>query len=420
MSSDSPSEWSRRTLGTLADYINGFGFSPDQWSANGLPIVRIENMRDPDAVANLYDGTLPDRFKVVPGDLLLSWSATLMALVWNRPPAWVNQHIFKVVPRSSVDRSYLHHLLAAALDQLAGQSHGTTMKHLKRSDFLPFEVRVAPAAEQRRIAEILDTVDQTIGATQRLIAKLEQVKQGLLQDLLTRGIDQNGQLRDPQRHPNRFKPSSLGSIPKEWRIATLGSIARRVTDGTHQAVTTLAQGDSRVPFLYVSCVREGQVLWHSAASIDRATYASISKGREPEPGMILYTAVGSYGHAAVVSVARDFGFQRHIACIYPVAAIVDSSFVAYWLNSGAVKQHADRVALGNAQRTVTLGELSRYPVPVPSLDEQRGITSLIQGMDERLAAGKASLDKARLLKAGLTDDLLTGRVRVALEAAGAA
>ncbi len=71
-----------------------------------------------------------------------------------------------------------------------------------------------PLPEQRRIAEILDTLDEAIRKTEQVIAKLQQMKQGLLHDLLTRGIDDNGELRDPERHPEQFKDSPLGRIPR--------------------------------------------------------------------------------------------------------------------------------------------------------------------------------------------------------------
>ena len=68
-----------------------------------------------------------------------------------------------------------------------------------------------------RIAEVLDTLDEAIRRTELVIAKLEQIKQGLLHDLLTRGIDDNGELRDPDRHPEQVKDSPLGRIPRAWQ-----------------------------------------------------------------------------------------------------------------------------------------------------------------------------------------------------------
>lgn len=83
-------------------------------------------------------------------------------------------------------------------------------------------LRIPPLHEQRRIAEILDTLDETIQKTEQVIAKLQLMKQGLLHDLLTLGLDDNGELRDPERHSEQFKESHLGLVPKDWSVKPLG------------------------------------------------------------------------------------------------------------------------------------------------------------------------------------------------------
>jgi len=295
---------------------------------------------------------------------------------------------------------------------LAARATGSTRYGLSNATLCNLPLLVPRREEQDRIVEFLSSLDEAIRWTERLIAKLELMKQGQLDDLLTRGISEGGALRDPERHPEQFRESVLGRIPIHWDVTTLGSVARRITDGTHQAVRTVSEGEENIPFLYVSCIRDGEIIWQSAGRIDRATYTTISKGREPDSGMVLFTAVGSYGHAAGIHEFTEFAFQRHIACIYPNADLVDSRFLAYWLNGEVCKRHGDRVAIGNAQRTVTLAELARYPVAVPPLDEQLAIAGLIRGVDTLLADERALLLKSGLLKQGFINDLLTGRVRM--------
>ncbi len=281
-------------------------------------------------------------------------------------------------------------------------------------------VDLPPLDEQQKIAQILDTLDTAIRQAEAIIAKLKQIKQGLLHDLLTRGINANGELRPPQpQAPHFYKQSPLGWIPKEWEVCRLLDVSKRVTDGTHQAVATVSNGTGQIPFLFVSCVRDGQIAWNKAAYITTRDYERISKGREPAADMVLYTAVGSYGEAAEVSEFRKFAFQRHIACIYPDAAFVASGFMPLVLNSTRLRHHADRIALGNAQKTITLGELSRYPFLCPGLTEQEEIVRRSNIARESLVEEASELKKLYLQKSGLMDDLLTGRVRVTqlLEAA---
>ena len=87
-------------------------------------------------------------------------------------------------------------------------------------------------AEQSRIAAVLDTVDEAITKTETVIAKLKQVRAGLLHDLLTRGLDENGQLRDPIAHPEQFQDSPIGRIPREWELTRLGACSSLITSGS--------------------------------------------------------------------------------------------------------------------------------------------------------------------------------------------
>jgi hypothetical protein len=108
----------------------------------------------------------------------------------------------------------------------------TSMAHLGGERFANLEFPVPPLSEQRQIAAILDTIDDAIRKTEQIIAKLKQVKQGLLHNLLTRGIDDNGELRDPERHPEQFKDSVLGRIPKCWETRKLGELSNVVRGST--------------------------------------------------------------------------------------------------------------------------------------------------------------------------------------------
>lgn len=184
------------------------------------PIVRIAQMSDPNATFDYYAGLLPPEFCIDNGDLLFSWSATLMALIWKRGPACLNQHIYKVVPKNGNDIKFLCHFLNRVIEPLANQSHGTTMKHVTRGDLLPFPVTVPLPPEQSRIAAVLDTVDAAIAQIEAIIAKLKQMRAGLLHDLLTRGLDEHGQLRPPPAEaPRLYQDSPLGKIPREWRLS---------------------------------------------------------------------------------------------------------------------------------------------------------------------------------------------------------
>lgn len=124
-------------LGDVADFINGAAFKPEDWGEDGLPIIRIQNLTDSSKPFNYTRRKVSEKLVVNPGDLLVSWSATLGVFQWNGPQGLLNQHIFRVLPDDAlVDTNYLRHALERALDDMERHLHGATMKHVNRGEFL--------------------------------------------------------------------------------------------------------------------------------------------------------------------------------------------------------------------------------------------------------------------------------------------
>lgn len=193
------STWRATSLAEVGSYLNGFAFNDEHWSTEGLPIVRIAQITGSQAVVDRFGGTLPHNY-LDDGDLIFSWSGTLRVAQWFSGPAWLNQHLFKVVPDDAVDRGFLYHLLSSCVAEMEKRTHGSTMKHIKRGELREFAVLVPrDKREQSQIASVLDTLDSAIRKTEAIIEKLKQVRQGLLHDLLTRGVDENGELSAAER-----------------------------------------------------------------------------------------------------------------------------------------------------------------------------------------------------------------------------
>lgn len=255
--------------------------------------------------------------------------------------------------------------------------------------------------EQRKIVSILSSVDEVITKTIAIIEQTERVKKGLMQQLLTKGIGHT-----------KFKNTVLGMTPEGWEVAALKSIARKVTDGTHQSPKFTEEG---IPFLLVSNIVKGFINWETEKFISNETYLELTKNRQVEKGDILYSAVGSYGVAVVVDIEREFSFQRHIAWVKPLVEKVDSHYLAYVLNSGIGKKQADSVAVGNAQKTITLDSLSKFLIPLPSLTEQKEIVDVLWSFDKKLRIENRKLLSLKMIKQGLMQSLLTGKVRVKVD-----
>ena len=157
-----PESWEWCRVGTVAEYINGLAFKPEDWETSGIPIIRIQNLTDYSKPLNYTTKTFDNKFKVENGDLLFSWSATLDSFIWKGKTAWLNQHIFKVNPRVGILKEYLYYALKAIVSNLSDITHGLTMKHLTRGVFENYSFPLPPLAEQKRIVAKIEEVFKEI------------------------------------------------------------------------------------------------------------------------------------------------------------------------------------------------------------------------------------------------------------------
>jgi type I restriction enzyme S subunit len=407
-----PDSWQRTTFGEVAHYVNGYAFRPDDWGKVGLPIIRIAQINDPEADHDYYDGAIADDYRIEDGDLLFSWSATLTTLVWNRGPALLNQHIFKVIPQEGIGLHFLHHLIDYKLDALARQSHGSTMKHIKKSDLLPFSLVLPPYSEQRRIAEILDAADEAIRQTKRVIAKLREVKRGLLHDLLTRGLDADGNLRDPIAHPEQFKDSSLGRIPREWSVEEGSDITELITKGASPRWQGFEYQPEGVLFVTSENVREGYLDVSDPKFISDEFDRKLQRSHL-EAGDVLVNLVGaSIGRSCIYSGQFGSANINQAVCTFRTKPGVLPNWILSYLQMPETISRLLEDQVETARANISLGQLGEFLFPLPSLSEQHRVAAILDTHEARIRAEEAVLAERRQVKRGLMEDLLTGRVRV--------
>jgi type I restriction-modification system, S subunit len=177
-------EWEYKKLGEVASYINGFAFKPSQWSDTGTPIVRIQNLNNPEASYNYYDGVLPDKVKIKKGDLLISWSASLGAYLWMGDEAYLNQHIFKVqFDKLDIDKMFLKYAVSSKLDVMANLVHGATMKHIVKSDFDKTRIPYPPKPPQLSIVSELDKLNELIQIKKEQLKDYDALAQSIFYEM---------------------------------------------------------------------------------------------------------------------------------------------------------------------------------------------------------------------------------------------
>ncbi|MCH1926384.1 restriction endonuclease subunit S [Shewanella sp. C32] len=415
MSERVPEGWQASNLGDLASKIEGGGTPsrtvPEYWG-DDIPWATVKDLKGVRLTSTLESitqiGLEQSASKLVPANTMIiaSRMAVGKAVIFDKNVS-INQDLKAFFPKKMLDTQYLLQWYLSKAEVIESLGTGSTVKGIKLDDIRALPIDLPPLSEQQKIAKILTSVDEVIEKTQAQIDKLKDLKTGMMQELLTQGVGVDG------KPHTEFKDSPVGRIPKAWNCVTLKNLSKRITDGTHQAVKTSADGT--IPFLYVSCIRDGSIDWEKASFLTEEMYELASKGRKPENGDILYTAVGSYGHAAVVIGNTRFSFQRHIAFIQPNHEKIYSEFLVSFLNSPLGKKQADLYAIGNAQLTVTLGDLGKFKVILPEIAEQRKIAKIFNGIDNKITVVQRKLTNLGNVKKALMQDLLTGKVRVNID-----
>jgi type I restriction enzyme, S subunit len=419
------SEWIDATVADVTKYQKAGGTpvatNPDYYGGD-IPFVVIEDITKSSRFLEKTENTLSCKgllnsaaWLIQEPHVLYSMYATVGKPIINKISCATNQAIIALKENELIEQEFLYYQLLSIRPSVHKFTAQTTQSNLNAGVVkrLPITYPKNKAA-QRKIVKILGTIDQTIAHTEALIQKYQQIKAGLMHDLFTRGITSDGQLRPPREQaPELYQETAIGWIPKEWKVKTVEEVSRRVTDGSHQAITREIGVLAQVPFIFVSCIEDEVVHWEQAAFISKLIYDTISIGRSPHTGMILFTVVGSIGRVAVLQDDREVAFERNIACISANERVAPA-FLAAWLSSAFTQRLAERLAVGNAQKLLSLARLKSLPVPVPDADEQRGIIKRLRITIKSVMSNENDLRKFRRMKQGLMHDLLTGKVPVTL------
>ena len=403
---DYPVVWTRTFLGALASYINGRAFGPEDWGSQGLPIIRIEQLLNPEAEADLFSGILHPANRIDTGDLVFSWSATLAVRRWDRGPAALNQHLFKVIPKTGVKDRFLHHLIEFHLEDLGGQSHGSTMRHIKRGDLADFQVCIPLEPEQARIAEVLDTLDEAIRGTELVVTRLETMRPGVLLQLVFPWLGDSEGCPPDLMKASRSLLFGRGQLPSVWEWMRLDSIAE-VERGkfTYRPRNEPKLFGGRFPF-----IQTGDVVRALGREIDTASQWLNDMGmrfsREFPAGTIAVTIAANIADTAILGLPMCFPDSV-------VGVVVrkphNNRFVELCIR--VAKLGLEARAPQSAQKNINLQDLRPLWIPMPPPAVQDRIAVAYEDYESRIRGEVTKLGKLQALKSGLASDLLTGRVR---------
>lgn len=156
-----PEGWEAIPFIDLGEFLNGFAFKPAHLGTEGLPVVKIKELRAgvTAETPRCPPETIDPKFLIANGDVLFSWSAYLDAFLWCEGAGLLNQHLFKVTPADGVPKLFLFHALRDRMEQFRLRSQGTTMKHIKRSALTEVRTALPPPSVRSKFEEIVTPLD---------------------------------------------------------------------------------------------------------------------------------------------------------------------------------------------------------------------------------------------------------------------
>jgi len=283
---------------------------------------------------------------------------------------------------------------------------GSGLRHLKKDYVRSFEISLPKLPIQIDVAKILSTLDQAIEQTEAIIAKQQRIKTGLMQDLLTKGIDENGNIRSEATH--EFKDSLLGRIPVEWDVAQLHEFAAAIDPQPDHR--TPPQIDNGVPYIGISDFNEDEAIdFAGARKISFTAYRKQRKAFIVELGDFIFGKIGTIGTPKRLPTDFDYALSANVILLKPKDK---STFVFWWMVSTIVENLVAQEIHSTSQPAFGIQKMRSLSIPRLTNIEQHQIGKVFDKLAETMSAESTRLVKLRKLKAGLMHDLLTGKVRV--------
>ena len=383
-------------LGKVADFINGKAFKPSDWEDKGKKIIRIQNLNDCSKPYNRTSQNVEDKYLVYPNDILVSWSASLGVFEWKDSEiAVLNQHIFKVVPDEKlICKPYLKYALDKSIDLMLKYTHGSTMKHINRQEFLNIEIPLPPIASQRRIADILDKADEIIRKRKEAIALTEQLLKSTFLDMFG----------DPVINP------------KGWDVVTLEQVAEKekgaIKCGPFGSQLLISEfQDIGIPVYGIDNVQKNEFIWAKPKFITREKYQQL-RAFSIKLNDVLISRTGTVGRTCIAppNIPESI-IGANLLKVSLDQNEMSSKYLSYALSySEFLIQEIKNMSPGATVPVFNTSNLKSLKLANPPMDLQIKFNLMINKIQEKIGKQKKSLQESENLFNSLLQKAFKGEL----------
>ena len=370
-------------LGDCATFINGYAFKPTDWSTEGLPIIRIQDLTGSMNNTNYYNGKLDEKYLVKNGDILISWSASLGIYEWKNEDAYLNQHIFKVVfNKEKFDKKYFIYLIKSKLIEMQKNTHGSTMKHITKSNFDRIEIPKLDLGAQITIGNILSKIEEVIHIKEQQINNLNEL-------IKSKFIAMFG---DPIKNTKQI---SIEEIPTICEII----------DGDRGKNYPKAEefyNEEYCLFLNAKNVTSNGFAFENCMFITEEKDKLLRKGKL-QRGDVVLTTRGTVGNIALYTDSIPYDNVR-----------INSGMVILRMNRDLINEIffieqfklqieniKSKFASGSAQPQLPISKMNNIKILIPRIEEQNKFSNIVKQIDKQKFKIQKSLEEMQNLQESL-------------------
>lgn len=394
-----PDEWGYEELNKLVNKITDGTHKTPNYTEDGIPFLRVTDIQQSNIdwgnvkyISQEEHLELIKRCNPELGDILYSKNGTIgipKIIDWNKEfSIFVSLCLIKMKKENSlIINKYLEQFLKSdsCMKQIRLRAKQGTVTNLHLEEIRELVVPIPTKEEQEKIASILSTVDEQIDNTEKLIQKNQELKKGLMQQLLTKGV---GHIK--------FKKTEIGEIPEEWEVKFLEEICE-ILDSYRKPIKASERENMKGEIPYYGA--SGVIDWVNDYIFDEDLILLGEDGenlssRNTELAFKVSGRCWVNNHAHVFKIRDN---KSH-----------NIDFIVYYLES---KDYSKYIA-GSAQPKITQAQCRKFLLPIPDKKEQDKIASILVSIDEKIEEYQNKKEKLEELKKGLMQQLLTGKIRV--------
>jgi len=396
---DSTPEGTRYSLYDTASWKNGLAFKNIDFSESGLPVIKIAELNNGISSSTAYtDKTYSQDVFLTKGDYVFSWSGNPETSIdiykYNLPDGWLNQHIFKVTPKTEIiDKGFFFYLmkfLKPYFKKIATNKQTTGLGHVTISDLQRISVALPPLPTQQKIAAILSSLDDKIELNNKINTNLEQQTQALFKNWF---VD--------------FEPFG-GKMPEGWKVGKLSEIGTIVGGSTPSKAKKEYYTNKGIAWITPKDLSndKSKFISHGEIDITELGFKNSSAIKMPK-GTVLYSSRAPIGYIAISKneVTTNQGFKSVIPNVN-----VGNGYIYYFLKSNY--ELIDSLASGSTFKEISGSAMKNIPVLVPDEQTLLDFQSFCFGIFDKQEKLEEENRKLASLRESLLPKLMNGEIGV--------